>query len=220
MENTVSSTLTKELINKNRVLTISTNYKIDYLMINVDKDNNDCIGSILGISTKDNTKDILLVKTFKEKTIEELVEKVYWICVEFNVRRVLCDTLGYSIAFYDCFVANINPHDLPIIAMKMVDRGAFGSIYKQIEKDLQIGTLRFLQDVELAKTFYKESFLGYSEVISFHKETDDLINQISSVKLTIKNGYLIFISDKEIGKSQLVNLLMYYGFPGNVDNNV
>lgn len=216
--------ITRELLNKSRVLTMSNNRKCDYLVVNVDIDveRGNYIVFILGVNTKNNTNDILIVKTLTGENIEELVEEVYWICIEFNIHKVLCSTLGHGIEFVYCFKKNIDPNDIHMIAVNEKIKFTFTNAYSNIERDLQNGKLRFLQSVELVRTYYKKPFLGYSEILHFHKETDNLIDEIANIKLDVTtDGFLKYNKiDKKIGDSQLINLLILYNYPANVDTHI
>ena len=70
--------ITKDLLNKNRVLTMSNNRKCNYLVVDVGystgSGNNSA--SIIGINTQGKTKDILVLKEIPFNKTEDLVNEV------------------------------------------------------------------------------------------------------------------------------------------------
>jgi hypothetical protein len=207
--------ISKELLNKNRVLTMSNNRKCDYLIVNAGKE----LTFMMGINTQGNTKDILIAKTFYNKSFIELVNEAYWICKEFNIQIILADCLGFGLGFIDTFKNNIKETDISIRKVNIMEsnnRKLYQDAYFQIEKDLKNGNLRFLQTSELASTYYQKPFLGYSNIMQFHKETDELINEISNIKLDLCNGKIRFSkTDDNLGINRANSLLTYYSYPFN-----
>lgn len=214
--------ITKELLNKNRVLTMSTNRKCDYLVVDVSS--NKCETIMIGVNTQGNTKDILVVKTFTNKTFDDLAKEAYWTCKEFDIHIVLVDRNGYGIGFIDSFNKFV-PDD--IVSLREVNIFSKESIdfyqyaYLNIENDLKNGVLRFLQTTELAYNSYQKQFLGYSNIMEFHTETDKLIDEIANIKPDIvSNRIKLSMVDNNIGKLRCSCLLIYYSYPYNcIDKN-
>jgi len=174
--------ITKELLNKNRVLTMSNNRKCDYLI--VDFGNNSV--AMMAINVHGGTNDILIMKTFEDKSSEEIVNEAYWICKEFDIHILLTDSIGYSLVFIDNFKQNVSDDEISVKQVNIKDVvNSYNNPYLRIEDNLKYGSLRFLQASELANVSYKKTFLGYSNIMQFHKETDELINEISNIKLDI-----------------------------------
>ena len=202
----------KETLNKNRVLTMSNNRKCNYLIVNVGRES----ATMMGINTQGRTsgkKDIIILKTFEKKSVPELVDEADWLCREFDIQIILTDRRGCGIGFYDEFLMNVPTE---CVNIRLIDGMKINNFdINDIIKDLKYGNLRFLQDTELARTYYRESFLGFSNIMSFHYETDKLINEICNIKLDMTPNHCLKFSviDNEIGKSRANCLLMYYSYP-------
>lgn len=214
-QNYNSKFISKENLNKNRILTMSNNRKCNYLIVDTSATtgNNKDITTMMGINTQGNTKDILVLKTFVGKSVQELVNEAYWLCCEFNVQIVLADRNGLGINFVDLLEASINPN---IIQIKTLDGGKINQTIdiNDIINDIKYGKLRFLQYSELARNTYIKPFLGYSSIMEFHNETDKLINEIANIKIDyMPNRSIKFnMADESIGKSRVACLLAYYSY--------
>lgn len=174
--------ITKELLNKNRVLTMSNNRKCDYLIVDVGNN----LATMMAVNVHGGTNDILIMKTFEDKSSEEIVNEAYWICKEFDIHILLTDSKGYSLVFIDNFRQNVSDDEISVKQVNIKDVvNSYNNPYLRIEDNLKYGSLRFLQASELANVSYKKPFLGYSNIMQFHKETDELINEISNIKLDI-----------------------------------
>ena len=200
----------KELLNKNRVLTMSNNRKCNYLIVDVGRD----LTTMMSISDQGIRKDILVIKTFISKTFSELVDEAYWLCCEFNIQIILADKLGVGLGFIEEFKNNINPNNVDIRALDGREISQFTNI-KEIQSDLHYGNLRFLQSPELAKTSYVKPFLGLSNIMEYHKETDKLIDEMSNIEIKTNSSGKIQLSctDETIGKSRVNCLLAFYSYP-------
>jgi len=208
--------ITKELLNKNRVLTMSNNRKCDYLIVDVSAatGNNKDSTTMMAINTQGNRKDILIIKTFIGKSFPELVDEAYWLCNEFGIQIILADKSGMGLGFIEQFEMNINPNNVSIRALD--GRKIYQSIdINEIKKDLQYGNLRFLQAPELAMVSYVKPFLGLSNIMNSHRETSELINEISNIEIKINlNGTVqLSLIDETIGKSRVNCLLAFYSYP-------
>ena len=200
----------KELLNKNRVLTMSNNRKCNYLIVDVGRD----LTTMMSISDQGIRKDILVIKTFISKTFSELVDEAYWLCCEFNIQIILADKLGVGLGFIEEFKNNINPNNVDIRALDGREISQFTNI-KEIQNDLHYGNLRFLQSPELAKTSYVKPFLGLSNIMEYHKETDKLIDEISNIEIKTNSSGKLQLSrtDETIGKFRVNCLLAFYSYP-------
>lgn len=204
--------ISKELLNKNRVLTMSNNRKCDYLIVTTRA----TAAIMIGINTQGNTKDILMIKTFTDKTSDELSEEACWLCKEFDIRIVLVDRSGFGIGF-------INPLKKLVpdkVLLREVDiyseesKLLYQHAYFHIEKDLESGFLRFLQSPELAHNSYIKPFLGYSNIMESHNETSKLINEISNIGIDTRNGIAkINRMNDTIGNLRVKCLFIYYSYP-------
>jgi len=202
--------INKELLNKNRVLTMSNNRKCNYLIVDVGADST----VMMGINTQGSTKDIIIIKSFKGKITDELVDEAYWLCTEFGIKIILVDIMGFGIDFFDKFRCSIR-NDIVQIREVNFHYDKSEELY-QIEQDLKFGTLRFLQTPELANASYNKPFLGYSNIMLFHKETDELINEFDNIKLEVINGKIkLNRVNEEIGLLRAGCLLLYYSYPSN-----
>jgi len=201
----------KELLNKNRVLTMSNNRKCDYLIVDVGNN----LASIMAINNQGNSKDILVVKTFENKKFSELVDEAYWLCTEFGIRIILADIRGSGLGFIDTFKINIKQDYIQIKALDGNKINQFVNI-NEIVNDLNNGVLRFLQTPELAKNTYIKPFLGLSNIIEYHKETDKLIDEVNNLEIKMRLGNIVLGRlDDIIGKTRLNCLLMFYSYPMN-----
>jgi len=201
----------KELLNKNRVLTMSNNRKCDYLIVDVGNN----LTSMMAINNQGNSKDILVVKTFENKKLSELVDEAYWLCTEFGIRIILADSAGMGLGFIDTFKMNIKQDDIQIRSLDGNKINRFVNI-NEIINDLNNGILRFLQTPELAKNTYIKPFLGLSNIIEYHKETDKLIDEINNLEIKIRLGNIVLGRLNEtIGRTRLNCLLMFYSYPMN-----
>ena len=208
--------ITKELLNKNRVLTMSNNRKCDYLIVDVSatKGNNRDITTMMAINNQGNRKDILVIKTFIGKSFAELVDEAYWLCNEFGIQIILADKSGMGLGFIEQFEMNINPNNVSVRALD--GRKIYQSIdINEIKKDLQFGNLRFLQAPELAMVSYVKPFLGLSNIMDFHRETSELINEINNLEIKMESIGQPRLSriDETIGKSRVNCLLAFYSYP-------
>jgi len=200
----------KELLNKNRVLTMSNNRKCNYLVVDVGRDST----TMMAISDQGIRKDILVIRTFENKTFSELVDKAYWLCCEFNIQIILADKLGIGLGFIEEFKKNINSNNVDVRALDGREISQFTNI-NEIQNDLHYGNLRFLQSPELAKTSYVKPFLGLSNIMEYHKETDKLIDEISNIEIKTNLSGKVQLSrtDKTIGKSRVNCMLAFYSYP-------
>ena len=208
--------ITKELLNKNRVLTMSNNRKCDYLIVDVSatKGNNRDITTMMAINNQGNRKDILVIKTFIGKSFAELIDEAYWLCNEFGIQIILADKSGMGLGFIEQFEMNINPNNVSVRALD--GRKIYQSIdINEIKKDLQFGNLRFLQAPELAMVSYVKPFLGLSNIMDFHRETSELINEINNLEIKMESIGQPRLSriDETIGKSRVNCLLAFYSYP-------
>jgi hypothetical protein len=205
------SIISKELLNKNRVLTMSNNRKCNYLIVDVSKEET----IMMAVNTQGKSKDILVIKSFVNKKFSELVDEVYWLCREFDISIVLNDNRGFGIGFYDEFLNSISENSISIRAIdnsKIASSNAFVNIIN----DLGFGNLRFLQTPELAKNTYVKPFLGISTIAEYHKETDKLINEISNIKFKLHLGNISFDRiSSDLGKARFNCLLSFYAYPEN-----
>lgn len=210
-----SNNISKELLNRNRVLTMSNNRKCDYLIVDVSATtgNSKDITTMMGINTQGNRKDILILKTFVGKSFKELVDEAYWLCCEFGIKTILADNMGLGLGFIETFEMNINPNNVSIRALN--GRKISQSVdIKQMQNDLYCGNLRFLQSPEIATTSYVKPFLGLSNIMESHKETDELIEEISNIKIGMNLGNVKLSRIKDtIGKSRFNCLLAFYSYP-------
>jgi hypothetical protein len=213
--------ITKELLNKNRVLTMSNNRKCDYLIVDVSATtgSNKDITTMMAINTQGDRKDILVIKTFIGKSFMELVNEAYWLCNEFYIKIVLVDKLGLGLEFIEQFKNQINPNNISIRSLDGRKINQFIDI-QQIQNDLQYGNLRFLQSSELALTSYLKPFLGFSNIMNSHRETDELINEISNIKINVEKVVKLSRIDKNIGKSRVNCLLGFYSYPMSCDSEL
>jgi len=199
--------ISKELLNKNRVLTLSHNRKCSHLIIDAGKDS----ATIMGISST-NCNDVLIIKIIHYNKYSELVDEVYWICKEFGIKIILIDILGYGIGFYELFNKNI-PNDQ--ITIRPIN-GRKNNDIQNLINDIENGNLRFLQSSELAERFYIKPFLGYSNIMKYHRETNLLIDEIDNLKLEQKRSTIQLTRKNEnIGTSRAICLLTYYNYPMN-----
>jgi len=203
--------ITKEILNKNRVLTMSNNRKCNYLIVDVGS-NSETI--MMGINIKGNRKDIIVIKRLVNKSYEDLVDEAIWLCNEFNIKIVLTDKNGYGLGFIDMFKLNINPSNIHI---REIDGFKNVKYINDILNDLKCGMLRFLQTPELALSSYIKPFLGLSNVMEYHKETDKLIDELSNIEFKIDKGNIkLCLKDDNIGKLRVNCLLMFYFYPINL----
>lgn len=205
--------ISKELLNRNRVLTMSNNRRCNLLIVNVGREST----IMMGIATSNNTKDILVVKEIFNKKNKELVDIAYWICKEFSIDIVLTDVNGMGLGFYDEFNNNIPNSNISIRKIKgqIIAENSI-ELINEIQKNIENGSLRFLQSPECAQVGYRVSFLGLSEVMNSHKETDMLIDEINNIKIEMNanNNKLRYIRENdEVGKSRYECLLMNYSYP-------
>ena len=203
--------ITKEILNKNRVLTMSNNRKCNYLIVDVGN-NSETI--MMGINIQDNRKDIIVIKRLVNKSYEDLVDEAIWLCNEFNIKIVLADKNGYGLRFIDMFELNINPSSIQI---REIDGFKNVKYINDILNDLKCGMLRFLQTPELALSSYIKPFLGLSNVMEYHKETDKLIDELSNIELGVNKGNIsLKLKDDNIGRLRVNCLLMFYFYPMNL----
>jgi hypothetical protein len=192
---------------------MSNNRKCNYLVVDV--------GTLetimMGINTQGITKDIILIKEFRNKSFDELAQEAYWLCKEFDIQIILADRLGCGIGFIDSFNNLFSNRIVSIRGINIFSeesRELFQSAYFCIEKDLNMGILRFLQSKNIAHTSYSKSFLGYSNIMEFHNETDKLIEEFSNIDLYIKCGNVkLGRIDDKLSKSRVNCLLIYYSYP-------
>jgi len=214
--NSESILIPKVLLNKNRVLTMSNNRKCDYLIVDVGNN----LTSMMAINNQRNSKDILVIKTFENKKLTELVDEAYWLCTEFGIRIILADNLGLGIGFIETFEMNIKQDNIQIRSIDGNKINQFINI-NEIINDLNNGVLRFLQTPELAKTTYIKPFLGLSNIIEYHKETCKLIDEINNLEVKIRLGNIVLGRlDETIGKTRLNCLLMFYFYPMSISSEL
>ena len=210
--NPESKFIPKELLNKNRVLTMSNNRKCDYLIVDVGRDST----VMMAINNQGNSKDILVIKTFIGKTFPELVDEAYWLCCEFGIQIILADNRGLGLGFIEQFEENIKKNHIQIRAFDGIKINQFINI-NEIINDLKNGVLRFLQSPELAKNTYIKPFLGLSNIIEYHKETSKLIDEISNIEIKMRLDKIVLSGiDETIGKGRLNCLLAFYSYPMNM----
>lgn len=199
----------KELLNKNRVLTMSNNRKCNYLIVDCGKN----LTTMMGVNIQGNRKDILIIKTFTNKSFTELVVEAYWLCCEFGISIILADKLGMGLGFISTFKSNIKQHEIQIREINGLEINN-QILVSEIISDLNNGLLRFLQTPELAKMSYQKPFLGLSNIMEYHRETDELINEINNIEFKVIGGNvkLSRINDT-IGKTRVNCLLMFYSYP-------
>ena len=210
--NPESKFISKELLNKNRVLTMSNNRKCDYLIVDVGRDST----TMMAINNQGNSKDILVIKTFISKSFAELVDEAYWLCCEFGIQIILADNRGLGLSFIEQFEANIKKNHIQIRAFDGIKINQFINI-NEIINDLNNGVLRFLQSPELAKNTYIKPFLGLSNIIEYHKETSKLIDEINNLEVKMRLDKIVLSGlDETIGKGRLNCLLAFYSYPMNM----
>ena len=220
--NSDSKFIPKVLLNKNRVLTMSNNRKCNYLIVDVGNTEGDSkdVTTMMAINNQGNTKDILVVKTFTNKKSKELVDEAYWLCCEFGINTILADNIGLGLGFIEAFQENIDSDNINIIPLDGIKISKFINI-RDIIDDLNNGKLRFLQTPELAKNTYIKPFLGLSNIIEYHKETDKLIDEINNLEVKLRLGNIILDRLKNtIGKSRVNCLLMFYSYPMSMVDKV
>jgi hypothetical protein len=208
--------ISKELLNKNRVLTMSNNRKCNYLIIDCGKD----LTTMMGINIQGNRKDILIIKSFVNRKFAELVEEAYWLCNEFGISIILADKLGMGLGFIETFKANIKQNEIQIREINGLEI-ANQILVNEIINDLNNGLLRFLQTPELAKMSYQKPFLGLSNIMEYHRETNELINEINNIEFKAISGNVkLSRIDDIIGKTRVNCLFMFYAYPtvAYVDN--
>ncbi len=192
----------KEILNRNRVLTMSTNRKGDYLIVDPGFKK---ITVMVVKSQNRNVNDIIFIKQISSKLIDEIFD----ICFEFNVFNILIDINGIGLGIADAIMEYIGTHDTKISGKIIKVKKNINNELVYIYQDIQNGKLRFLQSVNCAKTSYKKAFLGYSEIINCHRETDKLIDEISSIKLKMDSSGIVKL-DSNIEHSRFNCLSIYY----------
>ena len=208
--------ISKELLNKNRVLTMSNGRTCDKLVINFKANPASSRDSmiIMGIRDSQVTKDILFIKELHSNDINELVDMIYWNCKEYGIKTVLIDIYGYGRAFYDFFKDNTIKQNINVIFTKGTNVYGISEFLRELHSDIEDGRLRFLQTPESALFSYDYPFLGFSEVMNSHRETTKLINEIDNIYETFRNGTLrLERKNNEIDCIRATCLIQYYGYP-------
>lgn len=212
----------KELLNKNRVLTLDKNTRGTWLVVNISTESATMI--VIDENGYGTTNEnIQFIKTFENKTYSELVDSARWICQEFSVARVLIESIGLGLGFVDAFRNNVPNTQIDVREfnkMSSVNKDKLIMYAKgMINKNLENGTLKFLQTPECAVNTYKYKFLGYSEVMEAHRETDLLIDELCNldIKIISNKGVLDRI-DKDITKNRASCLLLYYLYLSDLEN--
>ena len=86
-----------------------------------------------------------------------------------------------------------------------------------LENDIRNSKIRFPQSYNCARNSYKKVFLGYSQIMNIHKETDKLITELDNLYMNGNaNGIVEFnIKDREIGRARFNCLMIYYSYKHN-----
>jgi len=211
--------ISKELLNKNRVLTISNSKTCGKLIVNfkANSEGRNTSIIIMGINDRKSTKDIIFIKEIHSEDMSELVYKVYWNCREYGIEIVLIDINGYGKGFYDAFKDRIDGNRVSIRPMNMnrLYTDDIADILKELHSDIEDGRLRFLQTPEIAIFSYDYTFLGFNDIMNSHLETTKLINEIDNMKEICKLGGRLRLECKsnEIRRIRFDCLLLYYGYP-------
>lgn len=205
--------LSKEILNENRILLMSTNRKLDYLLVDTDfrMKETTIIGITHAMSSKE-IKDIVFIKTIamndniKLKNIAEYIENL---CIEFGHPTILIDSMGLGLGMYDTLKAmNLDIQIIPIKCTSTLQSEAICLFYNNVHES----KLRFLQTEKNAKNSYRHSFLGYSEIINSHKETDNLINEIADIELESNKNNIVRLkkTNDNINTTRFYCLLLLY----------
>lgn len=205
----------KEMLNRNRVLTMSTNRKGDYLTIYSDYQTK--LNNVMIIrSYSGDVNDVIFIKQIPYESID----KIFDICFEFNISNILIDINGFGSAVANNILEYIKSHkSRNHIDMIQVRDGIINksSELSYIYQDIENGKLRFLQSVNCAKINYRKAFLGYSEIIDCHRETDKLIDEMSDIKLSVNYSGILKLNNN-IECSRLNCLMIYYSTYDSLDN--
>lgn len=204
-----------EKLSTQRVLTMSNNRKCDYLVVNCGRKST----FVMGIKNNTYTTDIVLIKEIFSENTEGLVEKIRTICFEFDVHVILLDKRGIGLGFNNVFNQNIPSNIIQIREVDMLSYDWNNGIIK-FKDDIEKSSLRLLQSYKCAELSYQKLFLGYSDVMDFHKETDELIKEINNIDISTKyNGHIqIDRINDEISLVRFNCLLMYYTYKYNIEN--
>ena len=199
--------LSKELLNKNRILTMSNNRTCDQLIVNIGCDST----IMMTVSTRGGVKDILLIKEIFNKNLINLTDVAYWVCREFGIHEIMTDGLGIGREFYNLFKNKLPKQDINISFSNLAKYEAA----KKLEIAVKQGTLRLLQTPECAFYGYRKPFLGFSEVMNSHLETDKLLDEIDNIeyRVTASGNYVLMLKNSEINRARLDCLLYCYTDP-------
>lgn len=205
----------KEILNRNRVLTMSTNRTGDYLIVYSDYQTR--LNTMMIIrSYSGDVNDVIFIKQIPYKSID----KIFDICFEFNISNILIDinaigsVVANNILEYIKLHKSRNHIDVIKVIDNIIDKS---NELSYIYQDIQDGKLRFLQSVNCAKINYRKAFLGYSEIINCHRETDKLIDEMSNINLKI-NASGILKSNNNIAHSRFNCLMIYYSTYNSLNN--
>lgn len=201
----------KEMLNQSRVLTMSNNRGCNYLSVDCNLENSSV--TVLGIIDKGSTLDIVLVDEIINKKLDVLVDEVKNLCYEFNIKSVLIERCGINNSFYEKFIYNA-----PDIQIRYIDKIKSESIFK-LKDDIENSKMRLLQTYNIALNSYKKHFLGYRNVMKFHKETDTLIDEIDNIDVIESQSKLkLVMKNEKVGKSKLNCLMTYYTYKYDLKN--
>ena len=204
-----------EKLSSQRVLTMSNNRKCNYLCVDVGRNST----TIMGIQNNTyvmETIDVVFIKEIFNKKINKLVEEIRNICYEFDIHIVLTDIHGFGLGFYEEFNKNIPSNFISIRKVNILD---YTSILIEFENDVEKSKIRLLQTSKCAKLSYKKSFLGYSDIMNFHRETDELINEIKNLDIVCDNKRIKLQKiNEDINDIRFRCLMLYYIHTYNIEN--
>lgn len=203
----------KELLNQNRVLTMSNNRKCDYLIV-------DCsMESVMIMGIKDNpyTRDVILIKEFLNSDYNEVIDEIVNICYEFDIHIVLNDKHGFGIKFRDKFLSIVSSYD---ISIRDIDGNNYNGL-SELKKDIESSEIRLLQTYNCGKLSYKKYFLGYSNIMKFHEETDKLMEEVANINYYVSLDGRIkikMINGNSTSRARFNCLLLYYAYKYEMHN--
>ena len=171
----------KDSLNECRILTMSNNRKCDSIIVDYGINSTIVMGIKEVIGCRDSI-DIIFIKEILNKEFKELIKDVECICYEFDVDLVITDKNGLGLRFYDYFSNNIC--SIRIIGIDKLDT----NVAIKLKEDIDEFNIRLMQSYECAKKSYKKPFLGYSEIMQIHKETDLLMYELDNLHLELKSG--------------------------------
>lgn len=197
----------KEILNQNRLLTMSTNRTGDYLII--DPDYQTKSSTIMVVKSHDGSvNDLIFIKQIKS------TDEIFDICFEFNIKKILVDVNGLGISMYDNIVQCIKLHKVSniftVVQVKgHLNKDLINNELEYISQDIENGKLRFLQSTNCARVSYRKSFLGYSEIMNCHKETDKLVQEMGNIDIAVDYHSYIRINSKD-NINRFRCLMIYY----------